>query len=74
MNLAVQNYIKGDTLEGYEKQEQKCFTKINFTFAIPCNDIIACSFLIVKTTKIWFVLFKYSLHVLLQLSCTLRLK
>ena len=43
MDLAIQAYRKGDTHEGSEKQQINVYTKINFTYAIPCNDIIACS-------------------------------
>ena len=39
MNIAIQAYIKEDSLEGSEKNVYK---KINFTYAIPSYDIIAC--------------------------------
>ena len=42
MDLAVRAYIKGDTHEGSEKQQKNVYKKIKFTYAIPCNDIIAC--------------------------------
>ena len=43
MDLAAWAYIKGgDTHKGSEKQQKNVKTKIKFTYAIPCNDIIAC--------------------------------
>ena len=42
MDLVVRAYIKGDTHKGSEKQNKNVCTKINLTYAIPCNDIIAC--------------------------------
>ena len=42
MDLAAKAYIKGDTHDGSDKQQNKMFNKKKFTYAIPCNDIIAC--------------------------------
>ena len=40
MDLAIQAYIKGDTNKGSEKTTTKnVYTKINFTYAIPCNEM-----------------------------------
>ena len=33
--------MKGDNHEGSEKTRKNVNTRINFTFAIPCNEIIA---------------------------------
>ena len=43
MDLVVRANIRGDTYEGSEDKKY-VYTKINFTNAIPCNDIIAYSF------------------------------
>ena len=43
MDFAIHAYIKGDTHEGSEKTAMKnIYSTINFTYAIPSNDFIAC--------------------------------